>query len=109
MVVFNTLRKKKSASIRLASSTVELLEQAQQLLSNFGIASRIYKNRRPSRVKLMPDGKGGMKEYSVQAEHELIISRANMVNFRDEIGFVLDRKQQQLEDMLKRLYSRSTC
>lgn len=97
-VQFNKV--KQSASIRLASSTYELLEQAQQLLSNFGIASRIYKNRRQEQMKLMPDGKGGQKEYQIQAQHELVVSRANMVTFRDEIGFVLDRKQDQLEDML---------
>ena len=36
----------KGGSIRLAANSVELLEGVQQLLLNFGIASRIYKNRR---------------------------------------------------------------
>jgi len=93
-------KEKKVASIRLASSTHELLEQVQQLLGNFGIASRIYKNRRKSQMKMMPDGKGGQKEYRIKAQHELVLSRANMATFRDEIGFVLNRKQEQLENML---------
>ena len=70
------------------------------LLANFGIASRIYKERRKAGYRNMPDGKGGLKKYWCEAQHELVISRANMTEFRDEIGFIHSRKQDQLNDML---------
>jgi ribonucleoside-diphosphate reductase alpha chain len=90
----------KTASVRLACNQIDLLESVQMILANFGIASRIYQERRQAGYRNMPDGKGGLKEYWCEAQHELVISRANMVTFRDEIGFVLDRKQDQLNDML---------
>ena len=93
-------KQKKSASIRLAANKLELLEAVQMLLMNFGVASKIYKERREAGYRKLPDGKGGLKQYWCEAQHELVVSRANMVVFRDEIGFVLTRKQEQLEDML---------
>lgn len=91
---------KQSSSIRLASNQVDILENVQIILGNFGIASRIYKNRRTASFHAMPDGKGGLKDYWCESQHELVISRANMTIFRDEIGFILDRKQHQLRDVL---------
>ena len=92
----------KGASIRLASSVLELLEQTQTLLSNFGIASKIYKNRRDAGYREMPDGKGGSKDYWTQANHELIITKNNMVVFHDELGFLMDYKQEALNDYITR-------
>jgi len=89
-----------AASIRLASSHLPLLEQVQVLLSNFGIASRIYKYRREAQFRMMPDGKRGEKEYFTQAQHELAVTRANMQLFQREIGFIVERKNQALSDML---------
>ena len=60
---------------------VELLEGVQQLLLNFGIASQINK------ANLTP---------------ELVISKANMNVFADEIGFLMDYKQAALEDYIAR-------
>ncbi len=90
----------KAVSVRLASSTLSLLEDVQKLLGNFGIASRIYTERRKAQAKLMPDGKDGLEEYQIKAQHELVISRANLVQFADEIGFLLDRKQIALREQL---------
>jgi ribonucleoside-diphosphate reductase alpha chain len=92
----------KGGSIRLASSHIELLEGTQLLLGNFGIASRIYRNRRKAQYRDMPDGKGGLKAYWCEAQHELVISKINMVTFADEIGFMVDYKQQALEDYVTR-------
>ena len=94
-------QEKKSASVRLACNQIDLLESVQMLLANFGIASRIYQERRQAGYREMPDGNGGLKEYWCEAQHELVISRANMIAFRDEIGFVLTRKQEQLNEMLE--------
>ncbi|MFO7990993.1 MAG: LAGLIDADG family homing endonuclease, partial [Thermoplasmata archaeon] len=91
---------KKGGSIRLSQSDLTLLKQVQRLLTNFGIASKIYKDRRPAHKKLMPDGKGGQKKYECRAQHELVVSKSNLERFNDEIGFLLDEKQDRLRDYL---------
>ncbi len=90
----------KAVTIRLSSSHIQLIEEVQQLLSNWGIASKIYRNRRPEQMRMMPDGKGGLKEYLTRAQHELAISRKNIVTFGQEIGFLTQRKNQTLIDRM---------
>ncbi|MDX1996011.1 MAG: LAGLIDADG family homing endonuclease [bacterium] len=85
-----------SAHVRLASSEAELLEEVQMLLANFGIACRIYRNRRVGNYRKLPDGKGGTKEYWCKAQHEIDISKQNINVFAQEIGFILERKQEAL-------------
>jgi ribonucleoside-diphosphate reductase alpha chain len=92
--------KENGRSVRLASSNLGLLKETQQLLLQFGVASRIYEKRRPAHTKEMPDGKGGTKEYEIQAQHELAITKDNLVRFADEIGFLLDEKENQLQERL---------
>ena len=92
----------KGVSIRLAANAVELLEGVQQLLLNFGIASRIYCDRRPADYRNMPDGKGGLKAYWCEAQHELAISKQNLILFADEIGFLIGYKQNGLEQAVTR-------
>lgn len=87
-------------NVRLSSSHLELLEQVQMLLINFGIASRIYRNRRLAQFRMLPDGKGGKKEYWTEAQHELNISKQNAVVFAEAVGFILERKQKRLTDIL---------
>lgn len=87
------------STIRLASSVVGLLEEVQQLLLNFGVASRIYRNRRPEQQRMMPDGKGGLKSYLCKAQHELMISKQNINRFADEIGFMVAYKNERLRDV----------
>jgi ribonucleoside-diphosphate reductase alpha chain len=89
-------------SIRLASNHVNLLEGVQQILLNFGIASRIYQNRRPAGMRMLPDDQGGLKAYHCEAHHELAISKRNMNRFADEIGFLMDYKQDALNGYLAR-------
>lgn len=93
----------KGIDIRLTSVSVELLEGIQQLLLNFGIASRIYLNRRKAQMRMLPDGKGGMKEYQCQAYHELNISKQNVAEFAENIGFIVEAKQQKLEKAINSL------
>jgi ribonucleoside-diphosphate reductase alpha chain len=80
---------KKSQYISLDSSSRTLLGQVQLLLLQFGIRSKIYENRRPlgETATLMPDGRGGTKEYSVRQMHSLRISKASRLLFEREIGF----------------------
>lgn len=82
--------------IRLASSHLHLLEQVQILLSNFGIACRIFKNRRTEQYRDMPDGNGGSKSYLTQAQHEIHIGKTNILTFQDEIGFLTSEKNTKL-------------
>jgi len=89
-----------SVRVRLASSHVALLEQVQMLLGNFGIFSRLYRNRRTEQYRMMPDGKGGSKEYLTRAQHELDIAKSSLVTFSEEIGFVLTRKNETLSTYL---------
>ncbi len=90
----------KGASVRLTSVSQSLLEGAQRLLLNFGIASCMYKNRREQGMRDLPDGKGGMASYDCQAYHELAISRSNLVTFARQIGFLTLDKQSKLEEIL---------
>ncbi len=92
----------KGGSIRLASSYIPLLEGVQMLLSNFGISSRIYRNRRHAQYRDMPDGKGGLKSYWCEAQHDLTITKGNMTVFSAAIGFILPRKQHALSEYLSR-------
>ncbi len=93
----------KGLSVRLTSVSGELLEGVQRLLLNFGIASKIYRNRRGASARMLPNGKGGLQEYDCQAYHELVISKQNIHGFAEEIGFLQDAKQQKLANELKDL------
>jgi ribonucleoside-diphosphate reductase alpha chain len=43
-------------------------------------------------MRVLPDGKGGKKEYSCQADYELIIDGASRESFMAQIGFLSDEK-----------------
>src|SRR6516162_10771035 len=61
-----------SCSVRLASSQHGLLKDVQVLLANFGVFTSIVK-RREAGTRILPDGKGGSKQYACAADYELII------------------------------------
>ncbi len=82
-----------SCSVRLASSYPDLLKDIQKLLTNFGVFCCIRK-RREAGKRWLPDGKGGNKQYHCRANHELIIDGKSRDQFMDEIGFLLDYKNE---------------
>ncbi|MFB6159173.1 MAG: LAGLIDADG family homing endonuclease, partial [Candidatus Nanohalobium sp.] len=90
----------KGVSVRLSSSDEELLKETQQLLLNFGIYSKVYTERREEGRREMPDGKGGMKEYDIKAQHDLMISKGSLLEFQEKIGFLREDKNQKLEEKL---------
>ncbi|WP_275542305.1 LAGLIDADG family homing endonuclease, partial [Halorubrum sp. Eb13] len=90
----------KGVSVRLTSTSTDLLKEVQQLLLNFGIFSKIYEERHEEGVQEMPDGNGGTAEYERQADHDLVVSKDNLVRFAEEIGFLLDSKQDALDERL---------
>jgi ribonucleotide reductase alpha subunit len=93
----------KGCSARLSSSHLPLLKDVQRLLLNFGIASRIYEQRRPAGYRAMPDGHGGTKEYYHRPQHDLAISWDNLIHFAEDIGFLTEAKQGKLADYLSRM------
>ncbi len=79
----------KSQYVSLDSCAAPLLRQVQLLLLGFGIKSKLYENRRAegTAFTVMPDGRGGAREYPVVQMHSLRISRSSRVIFEREIGF----------------------
>ncbi len=90
----------KGVSVRLAQSDLDILTAAQRMLLRLGIASTLYKQRRPEGLKMLPDGKGGHKSYPVRAQHELVISGDNLFVYRDRIGFRDTSKSATLDNLL---------
>ncbi|MEF8828135.1 MAG: LAGLIDADG family homing endonuclease, partial [Haloarcula sp.] len=90
----------KGNSVRLTSVSTDLLEDVQRLLLNFGIASKIYEQRHEAGQQEMPDGNGGTATYERQADHDLVIAKDNLARFREQIGFLLDSKNETLDDRL---------
>ncbi|MBI2582628.1 vitamin B12-dependent ribonucleotide reductase [Candidatus Woesearchaeota archaeon] len=93
----------KSQYVALDSTSLKLLQDVQILLLGFGIKTKLYKNRRAGKTTaLLPDGKGGLKEYAVKEMHSLRISRSSRVLFEELIGFMPESpKQKKLEELNK--------
>ncbi len=96
----------KGVSVRLAQSDLETLQCAQRMLLRLGIASAIYRERRPEGLKALPDGKGGSKDYAVRAQHELIVAGDNLKVYAERVGFADTSKSARLSAALSN-YRRS--
>ena len=90
----------KGVSVRLTGTNVGMLKDVQRLLLNFGVFSKIHEERHEAGLQEMPDENGGIAEYERQADHDLVISKDALARFRDEIGFLLDGKNDALDDRL---------
>ncbi len=90
----------KGVSVRLAQSDLPRLEAVQRMLQRLGIVSTIYRDRREEGVGLLPDGRGGQREYATRAQHELVISGDNMVEFATRVGFADTAKANRLKAAL---------
>ncbi|MEI9996258.1 MAG: LAGLIDADG family homing endonuclease [Rhizomicrobium sp.] len=77
----------KGVSVRLSQSDLPRLEAVQRILLRLGIASTLYRDRRATGTRLLPDGKGGSKAYAVAAQHELVVSGDNLPVFAERVGF----------------------
>lgn len=87
---------KQDCTVRLASSSPNLLQDVQLLLINLGIVSRLQA-RRGALERPMPDGKGGQKNYKTAPQFELIIGKANRDRFARLVGFTDPAKQARLD------------
>lgn len=90
----------KGVSVRLAQSDLNLLKRAQRMLSRLGIMSSLYAERRAAGTHTLPDGKGGTAEFSIKAQHELVISGSNLQVFAQQVGFRDTRKAALLNEKL---------
>lgn len=96
----------KGVSIRLAQSDIPRLEAVQRMLLRLGINSTVYRNRRPTGITKLPDGRGGVADYKIAPQHELVISGDNLAVYQKLINFTDSNKAAQLEFALKN-YQRS--
>ena len=92
---------RKGVSIRLAQSNLGVLKAVQRMLLRLGIFSRIYVNRRKKELSMLPDGKGGSREYSIKPQHELVISKRNIFSFFEKVGFGDSGKMGKLRDAIE--------
>jgi ribonucleoside-diphosphate reductase alpha chain len=90
----------KGVSVRLTSISKGFLVDVQRLLLNFGIASRIYEDRRPGGPRQLPDGRGGLASYETKPYHDLVIARANLATFAASVGFLSEATQSALVSRL---------
>jgi ribonucleotide reductase alpha subunit len=79
--------KNKGYSIRLSQSNRNLLQSVQLILHSNGIITNLHK-RRDSKLKSLPDGKGGYKEYLTKTNYDLITKDGSIVNYCNKIGFL---------------------
>lgn len=91
---------KKGVGVRLASTIYNNLEIAQRMLARLGIISTIYKDRKPAGFYDLPDGNGGYMNVECAAFHELSISKDNLIEFKNKIGFKDDNKKAKLDSIL---------
>ncbi|WP_305807237.1 LAGLIDADG family homing endonuclease, partial [Stenotrophomonas sp. YIM B06876] len=87
-------------SVRLAQSDAGLLQTVQRMLLRMGIVSTLYTERRPAQERSLPDGQGGMKNYTTQAQHELVLSGDNLRAYAERIGFADTDKAERLAQAL---------
>lgn len=90
----------KGVSVHLAQSDEPLLQTVQRMLLRLGIASTLYRDRRPAAVRPLPDGKGGQRLYDTRAQHELVVSGDNIAVFAEGIGFADTDKADRLANAL---------
>lgn len=95
----------KGYRICLSQSNEEVLFAVQRMLARFGIMSTVYLNRRQEGIRFLPDGKGGMKEYFCKSDHELVISKNNITEFKEKIGFYDEDKKDKLDEIKSDFYS----
>ncbi|MFZ3130635.1 MAG: ribonucleotide reductase N-terminal alpha domain-containing protein, partial [Desulfosporosinus sp.] len=91
----------KGVSVRLWQKDLAGLQIVQRMLHRLGMASTIYRDRKSSGYKSLPDGKGGRQDYQVQPGHELSLSQDNLPTFAEVIGFSNIKKTLTLKNLLE--------
>lgn len=91
---------KKGVSIRLSQANKEFLQEIQKLLLSFNIKSQIYLRKEAGKT-LLPDSNRQLKYYNTKSQYELIISNQSVNKYKEHIGFISDRKNNKLNEILK--------
>ena len=95
----NVSSHKGSCSVRLASSSEELLKGVQLLLINEGIVTKLYL-RREAGMKEMPGSDRQPKLYQHRAQYELVMDGASRDTFIRNIGFLIPEKQEKAREWM---------
>ncbi|MFX1682591.1 LAGLIDADG family homing endonuclease [Mitsuaria sp. CC2] len=90
----------KGVSVRLTQSNLGTLQAVQRMLQRLGIVSTIDTNRRLAGMRVLPDGKGGQREYPHPPVHDLVVARDNLQVFAERIGFADTAKAERLAQRL---------
>jgi len=100
----NIYRANGTVYIRLSSNSERLLKEVQLLLLNFGIKSKIYDRKRPPQRKFgYTTIHGEKRDYCTSGIFfELQISRRNILNFLNSIGFIPDKFVEKIDKLRQR-------
>ncbi len=88
----------KGYSVRLSQSKISLIEHCQRLLHMLGVSSKVYKNRRLENDKYWAQGN---KVYTSKAQHELIISSSDLLQFSSAVHFMTTYKYNKLNTIIE--------
>lgn len=86
----------KGYTVRLGQSHLGLMQSVQRMLLRLGIHSKI-RDLHDARITMLPDGKGGSKEYECKKSYRLLISGRSMHRYANLIGFAHDDKHAKLK------------
>jgi ribonucleotide reductase class II len=89
----------KGWSIRLSQSDLTDLKAIQRMLLRLGIKSRIYRAKDKG-VSVLPDGRGGSREYPTKASWRLVISSSDIEVYAQRVGFSHLKKMAQLKHIV---------
>ncbi|MGD0833048.1 MAG: LAGLIDADG family homing endonuclease [Candidatus Dormibacteria bacterium] len=93
---------KASRYVGLGSRSRDLLAEVQQLVSGFGIRSRIYDATAINPAPFQHVRRSGdLATYVVRPGFDLRITGSDMARFASAIGFAAPRKQRRLEELLR--------
>jgi ribonucleoside-diphosphate reductase alpha chain len=90
----------KGVSVRLTQVDLDNLVRVQRMLLRLGIASTIYRERKPAGFGYLPNGHGGLGKHPTQPVHELVLSRENLPRFQEVVGFGDAAKAQRLATLI---------
>ncbi len=91
----------KGVSIRLAQSNLNSLLIVQRMLARIGIISTVYQNRRSENVRKLPDSNRDLAFDHCKANHELVVSKDNLLIFQELVGFKDPVKSEKLTLVLE--------
>ena len=68
----NVVRQESSRAAQVSSVNPEFLKEVRLMLTTLGVQAKVH-FKREGGARMLPDGRGGLREYDVQDEHRLLI------------------------------------